>query len=65
MDTNHPIDWISTASVICVPNLIGNLANWPAIHKFAQENNLRVVEDSADTIGYSTKTKDQNWADDD
>ena len=39
-------------SAICVPNLIGNVANWEEIYQFAKENNLKTIEDSADTIGY-------------
>jgi CDP-4-dehydro-6-deoxyglucose reductase, E1 len=36
---------------ICVPNLIGNIANWEAIDKIAKKFNLYVIEDSADTLG--------------
>jgi CDP-6-deoxy-D-xylo-4-hexulose-3-dehydrase len=36
---------------ICAPNLIGNIANWPAIRKIADKHNLIVIEDSADTLG--------------
>ena len=43
-------------SAICVPNLIGNVANWEEIYQFAKENNLKTIEDSADTIGYKYKT---------
>ena len=44
-----PLDEVSA---ICVPNLIGNVANWEEIYNFAKENNLKTIEDSADTIGY-------------
>ena len=37
---------------IMIPNLLGNVANWKAISKIAKKYNLKVVEDSADTIGY-------------
>jgi len=50
-------------TAICVPNLIGNIANWEKIYNFAKENNLMVIEDSADTIGYSYKTNLDDWAD--
>ena len=50
-------------SAICVPNLIGNIANWEEIYTFAKENNLKLIEDSADTIGYTYKTKLENWSD--
>ena len=54
---------LDNVSAICVPNLIGNIANWNDIYNFAKENNLKIIEDSADTIGYTYKTKLQNWSD--
>ena len=50
-------------SAVCVPNLIGNVANWEEIYQFAKENNLKTIEDSADTIGYEYKTDLKNWSD--
>tara|TARA_B100000795_G_scaffold247680_1_gene214036 strand:+ start:866 stop:2059 length:1194 start_codon:yes stop_codon:yes gene_type:complete len=50
-------------SAICVPNLIGNVANWEDIYHFAKENNLKTIEDSADTIGYKYTTDIENWSD--
>ncbi len=38
---------------IMIPNLIGNIANWKVISKIAKKHKLKVIEDSADTIGYS------------
>ena len=54
---------LDNVSGICVPNLIGNVANWNAIYQFAKENKLKIIEDSADTIGYKYKTKLDNWSD--
>ena len=54
---------LDNVSAICVPNLIGNIANWEEIYNFAKENKLKVIEDSADTIGYTYKTKLTNWSD--
>ena len=54
---------LDNVSAICVPNLIGNIANWNEIYNFAKDNNLKVIEDSADTIGYTYKTKLKNWSD--
>ena len=34
-----------------VPNLIGNLPDWPRLRQIADAHGLKVVEDSADTIG--------------
>ena len=50
-------------SAICVPNLIGNVANWEEIYSFAKENNLKTIEDSADTIGYKYASEIDNWSD--
>lgn len=36
---------------VLVPNLIGNLPEWPKIAEIAKRHNLVVVEDSADTLG--------------
>ena len=55
-----PLDEVSA---ICVPNLIGNVANWKEIYNFAKENNLKTIEDSADTIGYKYSTNINNWSD--
>ena len=54
---------LENVSAICVPNLIGNVANWEDIYNFAKENKLKIIEDSADTIGYSYKTSLSNWSD--
>ena len=54
---------LKNVSAICVPNLIGNVANWEEIYHFAKENNLKIIEDSADTIGYSYETSLSNWSD--
>lgn len=34
-----------------VPDLVGNVADWPALAKIAQRYGLRTIQDSADTIG--------------
>tara|TARA_A100000164_G_scaffold332771_1_gene322891 strand:+ start:2081 stop:3283 length:1203 start_codon:yes stop_codon:yes gene_type:complete len=54
---------LENVSAICVPNLIGNVANWEEIYSFARENNLKIIEDSADTIGYSYTSSLSNWSD--
>ena len=54
---------ISNVSAICVPNLIGNVANWQEIYRFAKENKLLVIEDSADTIGYDYPNMLEDWSD--
>ena len=38
---------------IMIPNLIGNVPEWKKISKIAKKYKLKVIEDSADTIGYS------------
>jgi len=42
---------------IMIPNLLGNIANWKEISQIAKKYNLKVIEDSADTIGYSVENK--------
>lgn len=54
---------LANVSAICVPNLIGNVADWNAISDFALENKLLTIEDSADTIGYAIKSDRRDWSD--
>ena len=43
---------ISSKTVaIVAPNLMGNICNWGKISEIAKKYNLKVIEDSADTIG--------------
>ncbi len=42
---------------VMIPNLIGNIANWKKINFIAKKYNLKIIEDSADTIGYSIDKK--------
>ena len=44
-------------AAIMIPNLLGNVPNWIKIKKIAKKYNLKVIEDSADTIGYKFKGK--------
>ena len=48
---------------VCVPNLIGNVADWSKISEFAKFHNILTIEDSADTIGYLKNGKIENYAD--
>ena len=36
---------------LMVPNLIGNIPNWRAIRNIAKKYQLKIIEDSADTLG--------------
>tara|TARA_Y100000590_G_C15723449_1_gene1014337 strand:- start:1759 stop:2961 length:1203 start_codon:yes stop_codon:yes gene_type:complete len=38
---------------IMIPNLLGNIPEWRKISKIAKKHKLKVIEDSADTIGYT------------
>jgi CDP-6-deoxy-D-xylo-4-hexulose-3-dehydrase len=42
---------------IMIPNLLGNIADWVKINKIAKKYKLKVIEDSADTIGYTIDKK--------
>jgi CDP-4-dehydro-6-deoxyglucose reductase, E1 len=44
---------------IMIPNLLGNVADWRKINKIAKKYKLKVIEDSADTIGYRINNKIQ------
>tara|TARA_B100001093_G_scaffold508933_1_gene572049 strand:+ start:1022 stop:2224 length:1203 start_codon:yes stop_codon:yes gene_type:complete len=43
--------------VIMIPNLLGNVPNWKKIHKLAKRKKIKLIEDSADTIGYKINNK--------
>ncbi len=40
---------------IMIPNLLGNVPDWKKISKIAKKYDLKVIEDSADTVGYKYK----------
>lgn len=42
-------------SAIMIPNLLGNIPDWQQIYKIAKKYKLKIIEDSADTIGYTYK----------
>jgi len=42
---------------IMIPNLLGNVANWKKIFQIAKKYKLKIIEDSADTIGYTINNK--------
>ena len=42
-------------SAIMIPNLLGNIPDWIEIYKIAKKYKLKIIEDSADTIGYTYK----------
>lgn len=42
---------------IIIPNLLGNIPNWKKIYSIAKKHKLKVIEDSADTIGYKVNRK--------
>ncbi len=47
----------SKTVAIMIPNLLGNIPQWKKIHKLAKKYNLKIIEDSADTIGYKYNKK--------
>ena len=42
---------------IMIPNLLGNVPNWKTIFLLAKKYKLKIIEDSADTIGYKLNNK--------
>ena len=42
---------------IIIPNLLGNVPDWNKIYKISKKYGLKIIEDSADTIGYRLKGK--------
>ena len=44
-------------AAIMIPNLLGNIPEWEIIYKIAKKYNLKLIEDSADTIGYTYHNK--------
>ena len=42
---------------LMIPNLLGNIADWKKINSIAKKYKLKVIEDSADTIGYTINNK--------
>jgi len=42
---------------LMIPNLLGNIADWKKIYKIANKFKLKIIEDSADTIGYKVNGK--------
>ena len=57
-NTNQIEKCINNKTVaLMIPNLLGNVANWKIIYKIAKKHNLKIIEDSADTIGYTFNKK--------
>ena len=57
-DTSQIIDCINKKTVaIMIPNLLGNIPYWKEINRIAKKYKLKVIEDSADTIGYRVNNK--------
>ncbi len=46
---------------LLIPNLIGNIPNWKAIKKIANKYKLKVIEDSADTLGAKIGNKSTGY----
>lgn len=43
----------SKTVAVMIPNLLGNIPLWSKIAKICKKNKLKIIEDSADTIGYT------------
>lgn len=47
----------SNTSAICAPDLMGNICNWEEIRRIADKHSLKIIHDSADTLGARLKGK--------
>jgi len=57
-DTSHIEKCINKKTVaLMIPNLLGNIADWKKINLIAKKHKLKIIEDSADTIGYKVNNK--------
>ena len=65
IDPNKIEEMISDKTVaIVAPNLIGNLCQWDKIAEIAKKHNLKILEDSADTLGGTLHGKPSgSWSD--
>ncbi len=58
IDVNKIEEMINDKTVaILAPNLLGNLCQWDKISEIAKKYNLRIIEDSADTLGATLNGK--------
>jgi CDP-6-deoxy-D-xylo-4-hexulose-3-dehydrase len=49
---------------VCIPNLLGNVVDWHAVHALAARYDLKIIEDSADTLGATLGEKSTGvWSD--
>ncbi len=46
---------------LLIPNLLGNLPNWPVLHKIAKKYKILLIEDSADTLGAKLNKKSSGF----
>lgn len=51
-------------SAMCIPNLIGNVVNWDKVYDLAEKYNLKVIEDSADTLGATINGRSSGYKSD-
>lgn len=65
IDVEKIEEMISDKTVaILAPNLLGNLCQWDLISQIAKKYGLRVIEDSADTLGATLNNKSSGkWTD--
>ncbi len=58
IDERHIENKITKKTVaLLIPNLIGNIPDWKKIYRIAKNNNLKIIEDSADTLGAKINSK--------
>jgi len=57
-DVNKVEELISDKTkALMIPNLLGNIPDWDVLKEIADKHNLKIVEDSADTLGGTLRGK--------
>lgn len=63
-DTEQVLKSINKKTVaIMLPNLLGNIPDWKSIYLYCQKKNIKLIEDSADTIGFKIDGAYQKYTD--
>lgn len=63
-DTEQVLKSINKKTVaVMLPNLLGNIPDWKNIYLYCKKKNIKLIEDSADTIGFKIDGGYQKYTD--